>query len=92
VDEVADPYAVVSSSFLGFAAERSQWFPSYNMVLIILPSWSIAAALVVLPCVWLARWRRLRIAGIRDLCPACGYDLRATPDRCPECGTAKAAA
>jgi hypothetical protein len=48
------------------------------------PDWFTVMATVVLPSMWLRKRRhRQHIPG---LCPACGYDLRATPDRCPECG------
>ena len=52
---------------------------------------SVALALGIIPASWLAfmyfraRRRRLRIEG--HICTSCGYDLRATRERCPECGT-----
>lgn len=51
--------------------------------------WLAATALSALPAFWLFRriFSRRRQAG---LCPTCGYDLRATPDRCPECGAVPA--
>jgi hypothetical protein len=53
------------------------------------PHWSVVAASGALPLLWLAagaRDRRRRLRGERNQCPSCGYDLRATPGRCPECG------
>lgn len=49
------------------------------------PAWIPFVVFAVLPVMRLARLlRRPNRAG---LCSACGYDLRASPDRCPECGT-----
>ena len=52
------------------------------------PYWVPALAFAALPA--LAAVRRLRArrrARGLNLCRSCGYDLRATPGRCPECGT-----
>jgi hypothetical protein len=53
---------------------------------LVLPYWLLATLTGLLPFSWLTLWRRrLKRLG-SGRCRACGYDLRATPDRCPECG------
>ena len=52
----------------------------------LLPYWFITTALAAPAAVRLVvRYRNRRRFGA-GLCPQCGYDLRATPARCPECG------
>ena len=50
------------------------------------PHWFLAALFAILPALHFAATLRLRKSRREGLCPTCGYDLRATPDRCPECG------
>jgi hypothetical protein len=58
----------------------------------VVPFWLLVLLLTCLPVCFARRhWiikRRLKAGS----CPECGYDLRATPERCPECGAVPAAA
>ena len=67
--------AVIPATYEAATAYRIPVGPVVTMFLV-LPF----ARLVPIGLRW---WRRGRVSG---LCVNCGYDLCATPDRCPECG------
>jgi hypothetical protein len=51
-----------------------------------LPYWFVASAGALIPAVALRRRLRTSRRRRRGLCVHCGYDLRGSSDRCPECG------
>jgi hypothetical protein len=76
------PRARLAFRFLGVGL-YSLGDPGDRMALFALPMWLIALVSLPIPACWILRHRR----SLPGYCAKCGYDLRATPDRCPECGT-----
>jgi hypothetical protein len=52
-----------------------------------IPYWLLLTLAAILPLIRIIRWNRHRRQILIGHCPICGYDLRASAHRCPECGT-----
>ena len=68
-----------------FVLEPGDTMPSHVFNVYTAPCWSptlVSLVALLLTTRVILRSRTLRA----NQCKSCGYDLRATPDRCPECG------
>ncbi len=75
--------------YLGFAYDRVIATGSPPYTFLQAPYWSLMLVFFILPARRVARYGQRLLWRQRGLCFRCGYDLRATPNRCPECGWAR---
>jgi hypothetical protein len=89
-----------SSSQYGFFAERTYVFVGFeaswgldggNYIghnrMLAIPLWFLAIVAAIAPALWTRAIYRRRQRIRAGRCLNCGYDLRASSDRCPECGS-----
>jgi hypothetical protein len=70
---------------IGYAEYGDAALPEHCL-LFILPEWLLIAATSLPPLAWAYTTTRRHQRTKHGQCQNCGYDLRATSERCPECG------
>ncbi len=60
---------------------------SWGFTVLVIPFWFLFLPLAAVSVAIFAIHRRQERRARSNCCLKCGYDLRATPKRCPECGT-----
>lgn len=83
----SQPWPFISGEWPHFSQRHKGFPPLFSLMV-----WDgfVCAGLLVVPAFYLRSRYRSRQRYQREkenLCACCGYDLRASNDRCPECGT-----
>ena len=84
-------FAVDTSYSVSMPSAEGDVYLGHRFYRIGVPYWAMLLATLTLPALWFRWWRHSRLLRWRvahSCCVTCGYDLRASKDRCPECGTA----
>jgi len=81
-------FAYIRTGFIGRTGSNTKYFGQWRELFA--SFWNFCVLTTIAPGIFV--WQATRKAKRRGsgFCSICGYDLRATPDRCPECGTVPA--